>query len=51
MFIMCAKVKIKKPKTDPTKRSLLVNVGSTFNPTPIKPPGIAYNNSFCSFEN
>ena len=27
--------------TCPTNRSPLVKVGSTFNPTPIKPPGTA----------
>lgn len=32
----------------PTSLSDLVKVGSTFNPTPISPPGTAYNKSFYS---
>jgi len=36
------------PITFPTNLSFLVKVGSISRPTPIKPPGVAYNNSLSS---
>lgn len=39
------------PNTLPTNLLDLVNVGSTFNPTPISPPGAAYNKLFYSANN